>query len=57
VRYIKIVLTIIAVLLFANLIKGTLVREPIASGVTNVNIQSVGGATIFGGVLPVKGVK
>jgi len=52
-RYIKIVLTIIALLLALNLVKPLIVREAIGSGVMDVNITHIAGYKLFSRTLSV----
>jgi len=52
-RYIKIILTIIAILLALNLVKPFVVREAIGSGVMDVNITHIAGYKLFSRTIPV----
>ena len=53
-RYIKAILTIIAVLLALNLLKPILTRDAIGGNETNVNISSVGGYKVTDGAIRIK---
>ena len=53
-RYIKVILTIIAVLLALNLLRPVLVRDVTAGKAMDVNIQSVGGYVVTDGAIRIK---
>lgn len=53
-KYIKIILTVIAVLLVLNLIKPMLIKDAMANRWTNVNISAIGGYQLFDSTISVK---
>jgi hypothetical protein len=53
-RYLKIILTVIAFLLALNLLKPILIPEALSSGTVNVNVERIGGASQLGRIIQVE---